>query len=103
MPAQCLQETPLSLIEFSDDSQCLIFETKSLMNTKIENIVIPSKTTEIQNEAFSGCDLLQTITFASNESLTSIGENAFNGCNALLCIDIPFSCKTIGTKAFYKC
>lgn len=36
-------------------------------------------------------------------TVTSIGENAFNGCSELTSVSIPNSVESIGYKAFYEC
>ena len=36
-------------------------------------------------------------------SVTSIGENAFNGCKGLTSVTIPNSVTSIGYRAFYDC
>lgn len=44
---------------------------------------------------------MQTITIP--ETVTSIGQSAFEGCNNLKSISIPNSVTSIGNKAFYEC
>ena len=36
-------------------------------------------------------------------SVTSIGEGAFNGCTSLKSVEIPNNVTSIGTRAFYNC
>lgn len=55
----------------------------------------------IPNEAFSGCNLLTSISFPS--SIDRIGDLAFMGCNDLLHLTIPKSVNDIGSEAFSHC
>ena len=74
------------------------------------HVVIPSvvtyagiqyKVTVVDNEAFSQCDGLQSITFGDN--VTTIGDKAFLGCNQLTEVVLPQSLTSIGTYAFCFC
>ena len=72
------------------------------------DIIIPSTVTDwseveyavtsIGDQAFYGCDALTSITIP--ESVTSIGDDAFALCNSLTSITIPESVTAIGTYAF---
>ena len=73
-------------------------------------IVIPSSVTinnivyhvtSIGSEAFKGCNTLTSITIP--ESVTSIGSYTFRGCSSLTSITIPESVTSIGNYAFYNC
>ena len=70
---------------------------------KVEEIIIPDSVTHIGEEAFEYCEKLKKVVFPA--SLESIGDDAFNGCSKL--IDLDFSrctaLKKIGTKAFCLC
>ena len=62
---------------------------------------LPKSLTSIGNEAFSGCDSLATLYLPT--SLTSIGRVAFSWCNSLTTIHLPASLTTIGDGVFFEC
>ena len=65
------------------------------------HITIPDSVTTIGDWAFEGCKSLTTIHLP--ESVTTIGDSAFWGCESLILINIPNSVATIGKKAFCGC
>ncbi|WP_052466329.1 leucine-rich repeat domain-containing protein [Beduini massiliensis] len=65
------------------------------------NIVIPESVTSIQDFAFYGCENLETVVIS--EHVTSIGTHAFYGCEKLVSIEIPESVTLIGGGAFSCC
>ena len=79
-----------------------IIETAS--NTLIvgcENTIIPNTVTAIGNSAFDNFSGLTSIDIPN--SVTSIGEEAFSGCSGLTSVTIPNSVTSVGGKAFYNC
>ena len=72
----------------------------SYRGTNIE-LVLPSYITKINQNAFSGCSSLTSITIP--DSVTSIGSSAFSGCSGLTSITIPDSVTSIGGGAFSGC
>ena len=54
--------------------------------SKADNIVLPDSVTSIGDRAFSGCESLQSINIP--DSVTSIGDGAFNRCGSQLKVDI---------------
>ena len=86
----------------SRDNCNAIIETKT--NTLIagcKNTVIPNSVISIGDYAFWGCDNLASITIPN--SVTSIGNSAFCYCDNLASITIPNSVTSIGASAFFGC
>ena len=72
------------------------FEGKS-----IKEITIPESVTSIGNSAFDGCSELTSITIP--DSVTSIGYSAFRDCSGLTSVAIGNSVTSIGDYAFRGC
>jgi len=64
----------------------------------IEKVVIASGVTTIGDLAFCGCDALTDVTIP--EGVTSIGNSAFQTCGRLTSVTIPASVTTIDNGAF---
>ncbi len=63
-------------------------------------ITIPNSVTSIGEYAFDGCSGLTSVTIPN--SVTSIGSGAFYGCSGLTSVTIPNSVTSIGSGAFYN-
>lgn len=70
-------------------------------NWEIQEAVIPDSVTKIGEDAFWGCDSLESIEIP--DSVTEIGEGAFWGCRSLKSVEIPDSVVKIGEMAFEDC
>jgi serine/threonine protein kinase len=69
--------------------------------SKGEHFIISDSVTSIGDGAFEDCWSLQSVTIP--DSVTSIGESAFDGCKALQSVTIPDSVTSIGESAFDGC
>ena len=89
---------------FQNDDVCLFNKDKTAIVSRIKdcvNYIIPNSVTSIGVDAFSGCESLQSITIPN--SVTKIGNYAFQQCESLQSVTIPNSVTSIGDKAFYLC
>lgn len=100
-------------LEIIDNSAFAQFESGAIMGyqatkgretyTRMTKIIIPSSVTQIGKYAFSSCDALNSVTFAKNSRLESVGEGAFAWCTHLRNINLPDSVHEIGDMAFHFC
>ena len=65
------------------------------------SITIPNSVTLIGESAFEDCSGLTSVEIPN--SVTSIGEDAFRGCSGLTSVEIPNSVMSIDNGAFYDC
>lgn len=66
-----------------------------------ETIHIPNSVTSVGDNAFNGCNRLKSVTIPN--SVTSIGNYAFYDCNRLTAVTIPNSVTYIGDQVFGRC
>lgn len=80
--------------------------------TKLETITFDSLTGKIGDNAFKNCKVLQSINLSTRidtnvgetfSNLSSIGANAFEGCESLTDVVFTAQLKTIGDNAFLNC
>ena len=72
-------------------------------NKNLISIIIPNSVTTIGNNAFEDCSNLTTVTIGENSQLTTIGEYAFYNCSSLTSIYIPSGVTSISEYAFQSC
>ena len=101
-----------SLTSIIVDSSNKVYDSRYNCNAIVEkatntliigcmNTIIPESVTNIGNHAFEDCIGLTSITIP--EGVTSIGKSAFYGCTGLTSITIPESVTSIGEYAFDGC
>jgi len=71
------------------------------LKPEIVKVIVADSVTSIGEEAFFGCENLTSITIP--DSVTSIGNKAFSNCTSLKSITIPNSVTSIGNQAFFDC
>jgi len=69
--------------------------------TSIKKVIIKNGITEIANDAFRDCSLLESVDIP--DSVTSAGHDAFMGCTSLKSIYIPDSLDFFADALFYGC
>ena len=84
-----------------DNCNAIIETSTNKLVTGCKNTVIANSVTSIGDDAFFGCNSLTSIVIPN--SVTSIGGAAFYGCYGLTSIEIPNSVTSIGGWAFYFC
>ena len=88
---------------FDSRNNCnaIIEATDNELIAGCKNTIIPNSVTKIGNFAFDGCGSLTSIVIPN--SVTSIGHYAFYCCDSLTSIDIPNSVIEIGYGVFESC
>ena len=84
-----------------DNCNAIIETNSNMMISGCMNTVIPNSVTSIGDCAFEGCSGLTNITIPN--SVTYIGGFAFDGCSCLSSVTIPKSVNTIDYGAFAGC
>ena len=90
-----------NIYDSRDNCNAIILTTRNKLIVGCKNTIIPNSVTEIGESAFEGCSALKSITIPN--SVTEIGGEAFKGCSSLESITIPNSITYIGSSAFEGC
>ena len=86
----------------NEEANPLRYAGKLYLNGElVTDLVIPDSVTSIRDCAFYGCDSLLSVTIP--DSVTSIGKYAFYDCDSLLSVTIPDSVTSIRDYAFDGC
>ena len=90
-------------IVFSGDYSNPLYYAKHLFmdDKEITDLVIPNSVTTIGDYAFNLCSGLTSVTIPN--SVTTIGNFAFSNCSGLASVTIPNSVTSIGYDAFLNC
>ena len=84
-----------------DNCNAIIETSTNTLLYGCQNTIIPNSIITIGDNAFFGCENMTSITIPN--SVTSIGESSFSNCSGLTSITIPNSVTSIGASAFYYC
>ncbi|MCR4736917.1 MAG: leucine-rich repeat protein, partial [Bacteroidales bacterium] len=84
-----------------DSCNAIIKTTSNTLIAGCKNTIIPNSVTSIGDYAFDYCSSLTSITIPN--TVTSIGDYAFNYCTSLTSITIPNSVDSISSFAFSHC
>ena len=89
-------------IDFGSTAANPLFYAENLYlnNELVTDLVIPDDITEIKSYTFTGSNLTSV---TIHDSVTTIGNTAFNCCSSLTSVTIPDSVTTIGDYAFNNC
>lgn len=75
---------------------------KCFQKQSLKSVCIPETVTSIGNSAFQDCKNLTSVTFLGAPYTITVGNNAFQNCPKLKTINLP-AAKTIGNFAFDGC
>jgi len=84
-------------VVFDKEKTCLVVYPSG----KTGSYVIPNSVTTIRDNAFTGCDELTAVTIPDH--VTRISHGAFFDCGKLASITIPDSVKSVEDDAFSRC
>jgi hypothetical protein len=84
-----------------ENCNALIHTATNTIIRGCQNTTIPNSITSIGDSAFNECFSLTSIVIPN--TVTSIGEDAFRWCDSLKSINIPDSVTSIGEQAFSCC
>jgi len=84
-----------------ENCNAIIKSSTNELITGCKNTIIPNSVTSIGDYAFQYCSGLTSIEIPN--SVTSIGQSAFSNCTGLTSIEIPNSVTSIGNNSFSSC
>ena len=97
---KCLDKSLLVNYNIKEGTKVICDEAFSMCQI-LQSVTIPDSVTTIGEDAFFGCKYLQSVIIP--DLVMTIGEGAFNGCKSLESVTIPDSVTAIGEYAFFGC
>ena len=96
------KEVPMNPV-YDSRNNCkgIVEKTSNTLISGCINTVFPESVTSIGDHAFDGCSGLTSVYIP--EGITSIGDYAFDGCSGLTSVYIPEGITSIGDHAFDGC
>lgn len=93
--------TEIGAYAFSSGASRLRTEQRDFRRKELKRIMLPDTVTVIGEGAFNSCWELEQVNIP--EGVTAIGAHAFGACRSLKELNIPGSVKIIGNNAFTSC
>ncbi len=94
-------ESGNSKYDSRNNCNAIIYTSSNRLVVGCKNTIIPNSVTSIGGDAFYGCNGLTNLTIPN--SVTSIGSYVFDDCSGLTSITIPKSVTSIGIRVFEGC
>ncbi|EDR26591.1 hypothetical protein, conserved [Entamoeba dispar SAW760] len=89
------------LISIKIPSNLKIINGKNIEKKDINEFIIPSSITKLEDECFSGCTSLTSINIPT--TISELGDGCFCRCSSLKSINILSSITSFGYGCFYEC
>ena len=87
--------------DYSYDNYPIIDSSSWLYKARFSKLTIGDSITKIGDSAFQECSSLTSVTIGNG--VTEIGDYTFYNCTSLTSVTIPDSVTSIGEEAFYRC
>ncbi len=88
-------------LNIGENVETIPYSTFSGFNNITGDLVIPNSVTSIGDYAFQGCSQITSVSLPA--SLTAINNGVFSNCHGLSSVTIPEGVSSIGDWAFYNC